>query len=529
MSQAYVITGAELLDGTGSPPRAADVLVRDGVVERVEAPGASPREGYTVLAAQGLTVAPGFIDVHSHADNAPFLDDDDTSKVMQGVTSEVVGNCGFTLAPRLPETAEHLEALAARIFPPLPWDWSSFQDLLSATDRQGYVTNYAPLVGHHAIRVAVMGMSDDTPDRRQLAAMGDLLDEAMACGAFGLSSGLVYPPGQFSETAELVELARRLPEQRPYVTHMRGEGSQLLSSIDEALAIGRQAGRRVHVSHLKAAGQQTKGSMEPALQRLRDARREGIDVRQDVYPYTAGSTMLTAALPPWFQEGGGTSVLHRLQTAADLARLRDDLDRDDGAWENFIFGAGWHGIVIASSASHKFDGRSLEAIGAQLGIEPFEALVHVLQTENLQVSMIVHSMREEDLILAMGDEFTMIGSDGLPPGVGGKPHPRMYGTFPRVLARYSRELGTLSLPEAVRRMTSLPAESFGLHDRGVIAEGMAADIVAFDAGTVQDLADYTDSTREPAGIPLVMVNGSVAVRDGRYVGPRAGRRLSSGA
>jgi N-acyl-D-aspartate/D-glutamate deacylase len=525
MTQTVLIRDAEVLDGTGAPARRADVLVSGGVITAVEEPGHLATEGRTVIDAGGTTLAPGFIDVHSHADNAPFLDEPDTSKIMQGVTSEVVGNCGFSLAPRLSETAPALEALAARIFPTLPWNWSTFAELLAATDARGYVTNYAPLVGHNALRAAVLGMSDAAPDDKQLAMMGDLLDEAMAAGAFGLSSGLIYPPGQFAQTRELVELAKRLPQSRPYVTHMRGEGSQLLASIAEAVAIGEGSGRRVHISHLKTAGRTNWGQMQAALDQLDQARDRGLDVRHDVYPYTASSTMLTAVLPPWFQEGGDPAVLRRLNDPVALDRLRDQLGRDGGTWENHIYGAGWDGVVVASSASHQYEGLSLTQLAADRGTGPFEALVHVLLHEELKVSMILYSMREDDLTLAMQHKLAMIGSDGLPPGVGGKPHPRMYGTFPRVLARYSRELGTLALPDAVRRMTSLPAESFGLHDRGTIAAGMAADLVAFDPAEVRDLADYTEPTREPAGIAWVMVNGQVVVRGGRYLGPRAGRRL----
>lgn len=526
MTEDVVIRGGEVLDGTGAPVRHADVLVSGSVVVAVEDPGRLPAGEHDSIDAHGLTVAPGFIDVHSHADNAPLLEEDDASKLFQGVTTEIVGNCGFSLAPRLTATGPDLEALAARIFPPLPWAWSGFADLLATTDARGYVTNYAPLVGHNALRVAAMGMSDAAPDDEQLALMRKLLDEAMEAGALGLSSGLIYPPGQFARTQEIVELARCLSATRPYVTHMRGEGSQLFDSIAEAVAIGERAGRRVHVSHLKTAGRPNWGRMTAALEVLDQARARGLDVRHDIYPYTAGSTMLTASLPPWFQEGGAPSVLRRLADHTDLDRLRGQLGKDDGTWENHIYGAGWDGIVVASSATHEFDGRSLTQIAEDLGIEPFDALVRVLLQEELKVSMIVHSMQEDDLALALGHELTMVGSDGLPPGVGGKPHPRTYGTFPRVLARYSRELGILDLPEAVRRMTSLAAESFGLSDRGVIAPGKAADLVAFDPATIRDRAEYAEPTREPEGISWVMVNGRLVVRDGRYLGPRSGQRLT---
>jgi N-acyl-D-aspartate/D-glutamate deacylase len=520
-----LVRGADVIDGTGAAARRADVLVTSDYIEAVEPPGSLPVNGRTVLDCEGATLTPGFIDVHSHADNAPFLHDDDTSKILQGVTTEIVGNCGFSLAPRVGEHAAALESYSLRIFPPITWRWNTFRELLAAADERGYVTNYAPLVGHHALRIAAMGMSDAAPDDRELRVMGELLDEAVQAGAFGLSTGLIYPPGLFAETHEIECLASRLPQGRLYATHMRGEGRQLQSSIAEAVRVGEHSRRRVQVSHLKAAGKANWGSMPQALALLDEARARGVDVRHDVYPYTAGSTMLTATLPPYFQEGGEPNVLRRLQDPESVARLREDLAADDGSWENQVIGAGWDGIVVASSVTHRFDGMSIAEIAADKGAEPFDALVDVLLVEELKVSMIVFSMQEDDLREALRHPLTMVGSDGLPPGVGGKPHPRMYGTFPRVLARYCREQRMFPVEEAVRRMTSLPADTFGLADRGSITPGSAADLVALDAATVQDRADYRESTRSPTGIHWIMQGGTVVARDGRYLGPRAGRRL----
>jgi N-acyl-D-aspartate/D-glutamate deacylase len=520
-----LVHDADLVDGTGTSSRRVDILVRSGVIEAVEPTGqVADGEWHTVYAA-GRTVTPGFIDVHSHADNAPFLNQDDTSKILQGVTTEVVGNCGFSLAPRTEDTGRVIEDYALRIFPPVPWSWHTFAELLSAADSRGYVTNYAALAGHHALRIAAMAMDDRAPDERERDVMAQLLDEALEAGAFGLSTGLIYPPGLFSETEELVELARRLPPGRPYVTHMRGEGPQLLSSIAEAIRIGEETGSQVQISHLKSSGRPNWGVMGTALQMLDDARERGVDVRHDVYPYTAGSTMLTATLPPWFQEGGDGAVLRRLSDPNTLERLRVELATNQQSWENFVFGAGWNGIVVASSASHRHDGESIEAIAVASGQDPFDALVDILREEELKVSMIVHSMNEADLEQAMVHRMTMIGSDGLPPGVGGKPHPRMYGTFPRVLARYVRERGVLTLAAAVRKMTSLPAETFGLTDRGTVAPGMVADLVAFDPAAVLDVADYQEPTQQPRGIDWVMQAGRIVVQDGAYVGGRWGQRL----
>lgn len=522
---SLLIRDIELIDGTGAPSRRADILVDGPTISAVEAPGMLPA-AELVIDGSGLVACPGFIDVHSHADNAPFLEVDDTSKILQGVTSEVVGNCGFSLAPTTAATKALFETYSRRLFPPLPWAWSSFAELLRATDERGYVTNYVPLLGHHAVRIAALGMSDRAPDAGELESMRTLVREAVDAGVVGLSTGLIYPPGLFAATDEIVALVDALPADSLYATHMRGEGPQVMRSIAEALAIGERTGRQVQISHLKVAGRAAWGSMPRALELIDAAREGGLDVRQDVYPYTAGSTMLTATLPPWFQDGGDSSVLRRLETAKDLARLREDLSAPSDDWENFVVGAGWGGIVVASSASHMYDGLSIAEIAAQRGDEPFSTMIHVLRSENLQVSMIVHHMSEDDLIVALRHPLTMIGSDGLPPGVGGKPHPRTYGTFPRILARFSRELGILKLDEAVRRMTSLPAATFGLADRGVIAPGMAADIVLFDPGRVRDAATFEDSTATPEGIVSVMLNGRIVVSDGAYVGPRSGRRLS---
>lgn len=525
MSGTLLVRGVELADGTGSPLRTADLLVHGATIVAVEAAGVVPAAADEVIDATGLVAAPGFIDVHSHADNSPFLDDDDESKILQGVTTEVVGNCGFSLAPA--SAAHHglLERYSRRIFPELPWGWSSFPELLAATDARGYVTNYAPLVGHHAVRIAAMGMADRAPDATELETMRRLVREAGEAGAVGLSTGLIYPPGLFGTTDEIVALVDALPPGALYATHMRGEGPQVMRSIEEALTIGERTGRRVQISHLKVAGRSGWGRMPRALELIDAARARGVDVRQDVYPYTAGSTMLTATLPPWFQEGGDASVVRRLGDPGDVARLREELAVPSESWENMAYGAGWEGIVVASTASHTWDGLSIAEIARQRSEDPVAALIHVLLTEQLKATMIVHQMHEDDLIVALGHPNTMIGSDGLPPGMGGKPHPRTYGTFPRILARFSRELGTLTLPEAVRRMTALPAATFGLADRGVIAPGAAADIVLFDAASVRDTATWEDSTSLPVGIPWVILNGHPVVRGGAYMGPRSGRRL----
>jgi len=524
--QTLLLTGGRLADGTGSPLREADVLVENGRFLAVEPAGSVAPHGYAVRDLTGLVLAPGFIDVHSHADNAPLLAADDTTKILQGVTTEVVGNCGFSLAPKLPQHAATLAAFTARIFPPLDFTWSSFRELLEATDASGYVTNYCPLVGHGTLRIAVMGMSGGAPDDDQIVRMRRELELGMEAGAFGLSSGLIYPPAMFSESVELIRLAEALGGDGLYATHMRGEGDTLLASIDEALRVGAVAGR-THISHLKSSGRQNWGKMPAALAALRTARGSGLGVLQDVYPYTASSTMLAATLPPSFLIGSEDEVLGRLTDPRGLAELARTIETGLPGWENHVGGSGWDGILVSTTASHQDEGRTLAEIAADKGVEPVTVLVEVLVRERLQASMVLFSMREDDLELALADDHTMIGSDGLPPGTGGKPHPRLYGTFPRVLGRYSRERAVLALPEAIRRMTSLAAEGFRIPDRGLVAPGLVADLVAFDSATVTDIGDYRDPVHPPVGIAWVAQAGRTVVEDGRYVGGRSGARLTA--
>jgi dihydroorotase len=526
-----VISGAEVADGGGGPLARRDILLAGGRIVEVGERGAYAATDGVVIAAAGLVVAPGFVDVHSHADNAPLLDEHDTTKILQGVTTEVVGNCGFSLAPVAAPHEETLAAFSGRIFPPLSWGWHGFGELLAQADASGYVTNYAPLVGHGTLRLAVLGIADTAPDSDELARMGRLLDEAVEAGVFGMSSGLIYPPGLFSGTDELVELARRLPDGLVYATHMRNEGARLLASVDEAVEIGRRAGVRVEVSHLKASGRANWGLVENALDRLDRARLDGVAVTQDVYPYDRSSTMLTTCLPPWFQEGGNQAVLARLDDPASVARARAEVDgpRPENGWEGQIRTAGYAGIMVSSTGSHEFEGRTLVELAEELGVEPFDALAHVLRAERLRVSMVIASMNESDVDTVLAHPSTMIGSDGLPPGVGGKPHPRLYGTFPRVLGRYVRDRGVLGLSEAIERMTALPARTFGLTGRGRIAPGYVADLVAFDPAKIADAGDYRDPVHPPVGISWVMQAGRIAVRDGRWLGGRLGARLRPSA
>ncbi len=519
-----VYAGATVVDGTGGPAAAYDVFVSGERIEDLR-PHADTHAGWNTVDATGLVIAPGFIDVHSHGDNAPLLPDDDTMKILQGVTTEVVGNCGISLAPT---SSRHRAALLASLEAVMPVHESigaDFADLLRATDAHGYVTNYVPLVGHGTLRLAAMGMERRAATSPERAFMRASLEEAIEAGAFGLSTGLIYPPGVFSDLDELVDLAKCLPSGTIYTSHIRGEGDTLLDAVAEALAIGEKAHVPVQISHHKACGKKNWGRTRDSLELIRQARARGVIVHQDVYPYTAGSTYLKAVLPPEFHEGGNEATLERLRDPERLRALRKTLESDTSDFQNFVAEAGYDGILIAFTPSHRFEGRTIAEIATELGCPPFDALIRVLVNEQLAAMMTIFLMNEEDIARVLRDEHTVIGSDGAAPGVQGRHHPRSYGTFPRVIAQHVRELGTLTLESAVHKMTGLPARIFNIPDRGTIAPGKFADLVAFDSQTFSDDLDYRDPVRNPKGLAWVTLRGTQVVRGTAYLGRRCGARL----
>lgn len=516
-----LIQGATVADGSGREPALADVLVIGGRIAAVEPPGVLPARDLPVLEATGLVVAPGFIDVHSHGDNAPLMVVDDTSKILQGVTTEVVGNCGFSMAPLSPSSGRPdfpgMEELAA---------WSSWTEFTAQVDALGYVTNYAPLVGHGTLRSAVIGMADAAPDAQELAAMGRELDRALDGGAFGMSSGLIYRPGMFSETEELVALTRHLGPDGLYATHMRGEGASLMSAIAEAVQIGVEGGTRVHISHLKSSGRPNWGRMDAALSAIHAAADDGLAITKDIYPYAAGSTLLTWLLPPPFLAGGDAEVLARLESAEQRRQLAKIIETGLPGWDSALDAVGWDRILVSNTASHRYEGRTFAELARELDEPPLDVLVRILREERLQAGIVVFSMHEDDVRAAFADPDTMVGSDGDWPGAGGKPHPRTYGTFPRILAEYVRKETVVPLGEAIRRMTALPAEVFRIPERGYVRKGLIADLVAFDLDSVDHECDYRDPIRTPTGIAWVMQHGHIVVDGTTYLGPRRGQRLT---
>jgi N-acyl-D-amino-acid deacylase len=535
-----LITNARIVDGTGAPAREGEVLLED---DSIAAVGHASGKTDEVIDARGSVVAPGFVDMHSHSDFSMHDDPLAPAKTLQGVTTEVVGNCGMGVYP----ANERVDALYER-FAPLVFGeqarrgFPTLDAFRSRLHESGTSVNAACLVPHGNVRTHVMAMAERAPDASELRAMEGLVERAMEDGAFGLSTGLVYAPGAFAKLDELVALARVAGAHGGfYASHIRDEASRLVESVDEAIEVGRRARIGVQISHHKAVGVVAWGKVKTTLAMVDDARAEGIDVHSDVYPYTAGSTVLAAMIvSPWVFEGTSAEALARLRDPAvrerlwkehcervgGLAKLPRALSFVPSRWVlRLVLAIAERTIVLSSLRKHaEYEGMTLAKVARLRGRPAFDAMLDLLVEEDLAVLAIAHMMRERDVRMVMRHPQTMFGTDGFPVREG-KPHPRMYGTYPRVLEHYVREHRVLGLEDAVRRMTSLPAQKLGLARRGTLAVGHAADVVVFDPDRVHDRATFRDPRQAPEGISHVFVNGAWTVRDGKHTGARGGRVL----
>lgn len=491
MAYDWIIRNAVIYDGTGAEGVAGDLAIEG---ERIAAVGVVSGAAGQEIDAQGQALSPGFIDVHTHDDFAAVLHPDMAFKTAGGVTTSVVGNCGMGAAP-FPAAA-----VLARSFHPgatLP-GWDGYGGYLDLIDQAPPALNIAALIGHGTVRMSVMGRKTEAPDAAEMDQMKALIREGLDAGAFGLSTGLIYEPGRHARTEELIELTEVLRGSGGlYTTHMRDEGMGLLDSVDEAIRIGEAAGVGVQISHHKASGRGAWGLVRQSLDRIDAAQRQGLNVHADQYPYTAGSTVLSAVAGDG-RLGGGVGSL-----------LPED-------------------VVIASATGHPdWEGQSIAGLMVAFGQDLATTLNRILD-ETPGATVVLHSMSEADVQTVMRHPSTMVGSDGLPT-LAGKPHPRLYGTFARVLGHYARDLSVLSLPDAIYRMTGFSAAKFGLKDRGVLNPGAFADLVLFDPATIIDRGTFEDPKQSPAGIACVFVNGQPVFREGRATDARPGKALRRAA
>lgn len=519
---------ARIVDGTGNPSFYGDVGVEN---DRISAVGTLfSLDARQTLDLAGLALSPGFIDLHTHSDFTLPLSPRAASMVRQGVTTQLVGNCGFSPFPVAPERLDMLKAYSAFIDAGLSWEWRSLTDYATLLESQPLASNVALQVGHGTVRIAVMGFDNRPPTDSELSAMEKLVGQAMEEGAFAFSSGLIYVPGIYSQTDELISLAGVSARYGGfYSSHIRGEGNTLLEAVGEALTVGREAGLPVQLSHHKASGKPNWGRVKDSLALLDEARAAGHDVLADQYPYTAGSTTLAALLPSWVMEGGAENMLARLSDPAALDHIKAEIE-SPASRSRGIDPATVMVSSIPDGPNKIYEGKMLTEIAALRGVSPVEAALDLIRSEPGGVQMITFAMDEADVRLVMRHPAVAIASDGwtLSPESGGKPHPRSYGTYARVLGKYVREEKVLRLEEAVRKMTSLPAQRLRRFDLGLIRPGCVADLVIFDPAQVGERGTFQNPHQFCQGVEQVVVNGQFVIQAGTDTGAAAGKVLKRG-
>lgn len=526
-----LIRNGRIIDGSGSPWFRGDLGVEGGRI--VSLRHRVREEAARVIDAAGLVVSPGFIDMHTHSDLLVFAHPEEDAKLLQGITTALIGQDGLSVAPiddanKAPMMRRVSGLLGTYL---ADWPWNSLAEFLERLDALPPATNTLMLIPHGAIRATVVGWENRPAAPNEIVRMQRMLTQAFAEGGVGLSTGLIYPPGMYADRAEVVALCRTTAECGGFfVVHLRNEGDHVLESIREVGEVCLEAGCPLHISHLKVAGKANWGKAGEVLALIESYRQRGVEITFDQYPYVAGSTMLDAVIPPRFHAGGTGALLARLKdpmVREEIRRVQDKVMPE--RWENWVDLCGWDGIwvnAVKTDANRFAEGRSIADIAKATGKRPIDVVCDLLLEEDDAVTMTVFYGCEEDVRAIMRSDHMTVCSDGI---VGGKPHPRVYNTCARFLGKYVREDAVLSLPQAVRRLTSFPAQRLGLQDRGLLRESMVADVTVFDPTTIIDVGTYAEPNRHPVGVSSVLVGGQIAVENGALTGVRAGRVLRSGS
>ena len=526
--KTILIKNGVIVDGMGRPSYIGDLYIEGGKIATVGK--TKEKDADIEINASNLVVSPGFIDMHGHSDYTLLVNSFADSKVRQGVTTEVIGNCGQSAAPILGEAKEEAERIAERY--ELRVDWTYMGEYLERLEKKGISINVAALVGFGTVRLSVMGYEAREPREEEMNEMKSLIARSLDEGAVGMSTGLRYVPQSYAKTEEVIEISKVVAEKGGiYTSHIRdeGDGGRLIEAIEEAIRIGREAGVSVEISHLKILAKPLWNLCDKMLDLIETARNEGIDVTADQYPYRASGTSLMAWIPKWAREGGNEKLVERLEDPETREKIKEKL-----AEVIEIRGGGDNALISRFEPNPDFEGKTLTEIAKELDLPVIEAamkLVEIAAKEKKGIGIVNFNQSEENVRKIMSKPWVMVGTDGYalkPEGVlaKGVAHPRSYGTFPRILGRYVRKEKLISLEEAVRKMTSLPAKKLGFKDRGGIKEGMAADIVIFDPKTVIDKATYMKPHQYPEGIEYVIVNGEIVVEGGKHTGNLPGKVLS---
>jgi N-acyl-D-amino-acid deacylase len=521
-----LIANATLIDGTGSPGRLASVAVNGDTIAAVGDLAAD--SAGRVINGSGLVLAPGFIDMHTHSDRTLLVDPAAESKVRQGVTTEVIGNCGMSPTPAVGAVADEERTRLGRWG--IDLTWRTMGEYLDTLTHRGVGINVVALVGHGAVRKAAMGYAMRAPDAAELTEIRRLVAESMVGGAFGMSFGGIYPPSNYAATDELIEAAKEVAAAGGmYACHMRNEREQLMEAVQESIKIGQESGAAVQISHHKASSPKVWGRVKDSLKLISEENAGGLDVTVDQYPYRASSTNLNAMMPAWAHEGGLGELARRLDDPEQRARILADLrsEHPTGTGANLTPSD----ILVASCRTDRsLDGKTIAEIAAARNADPHETICDVLLANECDIGAIYFSMSEDDIKYVMQHPLMMVGSDSTSMVIGGqsaegKPHPRTYGTFVRILGQYVRDEGVLSLEEAIAKMTGRCARKLGLADRGTVEVGKKADLVLFSAERVRETATFQDPHQYAEGVEVVILNGRVAVEHGAHTGTLSGRVL----
>lgn len=522
-----LIKNTEIVDGTGCQSFIGSVALKDGIICAVDSRIDSPAE--TIINGEGKVLSPGFIDPHAHNDGYLFLDPSNIYKLAQGVTTEISGNCGEGLAPVSDSYFHEIFEYYRPYYPQSDFQtYKSGQIFYSKIDELPLGSHIGFLCAHGTLRMCAMGFSSQKASPRQISHMQKNLEECMQSGALGMSSGLVYSPGCFADTAELIELCKVVKKYNGvYTSHIRSEGYALLEAIQEAITISRSTGVRTVISHLKALGRNYWGMSSEATALIESARAEGLEVFCDQYPYSTSCTVLHWVIPPEYTEGGFPLMCQKLSDPYERKRIKDMYANKFGSWDNLmenITPAGIH--ILKADRTPDAVGKTLQEYADAIGNDAYDTLFDIIVENNADALAAFDCMSENDICHIMKKNYCMVGSDGIDVKPDEKTHPRLTGTFPRVLGRYVREKNVLSLEEAVRKMTSLPAEVFGFKKKGIIKEGFDADLCLFDKNTIRDRGTLENFNIKPSGIEYVFVNGKIAFQNGTYTGVHSGKRIT---